>query len=256
MRRTQLIALLLVAVMAVAILPAAAVAVRQANPEPAVVKTPIVGAPTINTYLTAASSPTVPNRYERYYVTGKLTAPWYMDPMKYKPIKIYWRYSDQISYNYWTTVYTNTNGYYTFTDNEGNHPYVLYKIVYAGDATYKPRTVYLKVYNGKTSTSIHTSPSDPVHNTYFTIYGYVRDAYNVGLENKAVRITRQYRDSGGTWHPVETIGTVYTDDNGRYHISFVSSVYNIFKVEYRAYPYATYSWYWSSSNSKIVDART
>ncbi|MEI7827254.1 MAG: hypothetical protein WCI87_05620, partial [Euryarchaeota archaeon] len=184
MRRTQLIALILVVIMAVATIPAAAIAAREIHPAPATQQTPIVTAKRTPT-LTATSTPQWPVRGQRYVVWGSLRG-WvsdYVVGLSNRPIQIWWKYPSETSYHYWCTVRTSSfdsetgTGYYYFTDHEGGQRVVDYKILFAGDSVYYPITKYFGVYNGYTTTTIYANPSNPTPSQVFNIYGYVKSGY-------------------------------------------------------------------------------
>lgn len=255
MRKTQLIALLLVAIMAISIIPAVAVAVREPKQAPPIQQTSIVTATNTPT-LMASSTPSWLTRGEPYKVHGWLvfrTGEAYLF-LGNRDIQIFWKYPSETTYHYWTTVKTNTSGYYYFTDRESSQRAVNYKIVFNGDANYYATTKYFTVYNGKTTTSIATTPNDPIRYTQFDIYGNVKNGSGNGLSRARVKISRQYLD-GTTWTAWETLATVNTGSNGYYRYSFTSGVLNKFKAEYQGYPWSTVN-YWSSSSFKTVDART
>lgn len=265
MRKKQLIAFLLVAIMVVTVIPAAAMAAKEIHPAPIAQQTPVVTA-TRTPRLTASSTPPWPVRDQRYVVGGSLRE-WVSDvviAVPNRPIQIWWKYPSETNYHYWCTVRTSSTGYYYFTDHEGGQRAADYKIVFAGDSVYHPITKYFRVCNGYTTTTIYANPSNPTPSRTFNIYGYVKSGYNTGITgvySEPVKIYyKYYTASTKTWSSWSLKGTVNPGVRGYYHKSFSDTKLCQFYAVFQGYPYNSASMgsklYWSSTSRILqVDAR-
>jgi len=252
MRRTQLIALLLVVIMAVATIPA--IAAREIHPAPATQQTPTVTAKRTPT-LTATSTPQWPVRGQRYVVGGSLRG-WvsdYVIGLSNRPIQVWRKYPSQTTYTYWKSVNTDKTGRYSFTDSEAGQRAKNYMIKYAGDSVYYAKTTYKTVSIGATTTSLYSTNYYPLPNKEFVIYGFVKDSYGHKLANQPVRVywRAYYTDRWGSWI---SLMPTSTDANGKY----ISTQMDWEKVQYyvvfAGYPYKP-NVYWSSQSRAItVDA--
>jgi hypothetical protein len=202
MRHTQLIALLLVVIMAVAVMPA--MAAKEAKGA----ETPIVGAsrwPTLSAYCT----PPYPYRYQPYTVWGWLS--WWGHPLSNRYVQVYYRFSTTAGWHYLKSVKTDVNGRYSFSSSSGAK-YVYWMTKFAGDSVYYPKTAYKTVIVGLSKTSI-------AYKTYLDsigIYGYVADGSGKKIVGAPVQLFHR-SGSSTTWVYATT---VYTQ-SGTYLYNFI-----------------------------------
>ncbi len=215
MRRTQLIALLLVVIMAVATIPA--IAATEVQSAPAAQQTPTVTAYRYPT-LSAISVPTYPHRYQTFTIYGWLK--WSGTPLPNKYAKVYYKWPGQSTWHYLKSVKTNVNGRYSFSSATGAAA-INWMIKFAGDSVYYQKTCYI---------TVHTKISQCKHVDVIVYFPYntpcsmciVRKYALIDFANKHkpyVTVTTQTVPSDLMFHRVkctvrETGQFAYFDDGG------------------------------------------
>lgn len=255
MRRTQVIALLLVAVMALTVVPASAMAARQSNPAPAAHPQPIaqkaaiVGqTPTLSTYI----YPTWPQRGQVYTVYGYLS--YSGTGLANKPIAVYWKYPTESTYHFWKWIWTDAYGYYQIGDAETSQRVVNYAFYFTGDSVYDYVISYRSYANGYTTTSLYSSNYVPDAGQQYYVYGYVRNGYGTGVYNVPVVIYYRYW-TGSVWTGWY-YNVVWTSSSGFFYEYQARSTYTQYIAYFYGYPlYPVYTYWYTGSGTINVDAR-
>jgi 5-hydroxyisourate hydrolase-like protein (transthyretin family) len=236
MKRTQLIALLLVVIMAVAMAPTIAATHVQGAPSP------LVGAYSYPT-LSAYSSPASPYRGQYCVVYGWLTSNSYA-PLPYKNVEVYCRWYTWDSWHYVKSVQTDANGQYWFGASSSVAT-VYWLVIFTGDSVYYPVPAYKTVSYSAPPTTL-TMTGVQIHCTY--------DPYGWGTCSKGVTGTLTEKTTGqpiagATVYIARLVGSTWsfvsygvTDSDGSYVVDYSTAAY------YRAYFFGNTLYDWSCSS--------
>ncbi len=245
MKRIQVIAIILVVLLAATVIPAAAMA-RPINPAPKNVKSTVGSVSTVGSAsivgsaytISTATAPLYPNRDQIYTHSGYLRL---SGTAIAGEIEVWWKYpaTDNV-WHYWKNVPATAWGGYSFTDSETNQVRVDYCFVYR-DA-YALKTVWV----GWTGITALATTYDPGYNVQYTIYGTATDAYGTGLPGYNVKLYYQ------TWTPARGYAewlywkTVPIGANGLWSTTTRDTTWDRYIAVFDGNPRGGSDWYFKS----------